>query len=203
MPTRLVTTVILARHGSIDLIGKALAGRAPGVHLNERGVSEAERLADNLANAPIAAIYVSPRERASETAAPLAARLRVPAQTCDEIDEIDFGRWTGLSFVKLNGEAEWRTWVERRSNAQPPGGESMVAVQKRVVDTIEQMRCNHLDQTIALVTHGDVIKAALAHYMGLTLDNLERFDIAPASVSVVAAGAGWAQVKLVNWTGAL
>lgn len=203
MPTRLVTTVMLVRHGSIDLIGKALAGRKPGVHLNERGHSEAQRLAEQLADAGISAIYVSPRERAAETAAPLAARLQLTAQVCDEIDEIDFGRWTGLSFVKLNGEAEWRTWVERRSRAQPPDGESIVAVQKRMVDAIERMRRDHADQAIALVTHGDVIKAALAHYVGLTLDNLERFDIAPASVSVVAAGAGWAQVKLVNWTGAV
>ena len=194
---------LLIRHASNDLVGKALAGRAPGVRLNAHGVREAEHLAERLGGENIAAIYVSPLERACETAAPLAGRLKLVPQKAGELHEVDLGDWTGRTFQELDSDPAWRVWVERRSEARPPNGESIVDVQRRVTSFIVSLRICHDGQTVALVSHGDVIKAALAHVMHISLDDLEGFDIAPASVSVVIAGAEWQQVKLVNDTGAL
>jgi probable phosphoglycerate mutase len=193
-----MTTFLLIRHASHDLLGKALAGRAKGVHLNERGRREAERLIERLEATAIAEIVVSPRERALETAAPLAARRRMTARVSGDFDEIDFGAWTGLTFDELSSDPRWRIWVEKRSVAQPPNGESFSAVHDRVLNGMERLRRTHTGQTIALVSHGDVIKAVLAHFLGMSLDHLERFHIAPASISVISIADRWAQVRLVN-----
>jgi broad specificity phosphatase PhoE len=198
-----VTTILLIRHASHDLLGNTLAGRMPGVTLNRKGRAEAERLAERLAHARIGSIHVSPRERARETAAPIAARLNLEPLVCGDLDEIEFGSWTGRAYPALAGDPAWALWVERRSAACPPAGESILAAQRRIVQCIARLCEECSDGTLALVSHGDLIKAALAHFLASSLDQLERFDIAPASVSVVAAGKGWAQVRLVNDTGSI
>jgi probable phosphoglycerate mutase len=197
------TVFLLVRHATNDLVGKAIAGRAPGVRLNEEGLRQARELAARLAPIPIAAIYVSPLERTRETAEPLSTRLKLTPRVATELHEIDCGGWTGKTFQELDRDPEWRTWVTRRTQARPPGGESIVEAQRRVVDAIMRLRRGHEGETIVLVSHGDVIKAALAHFLRVSLDDLESFDIAPASVSAIQAGTDWAQVKLVNDTGAL
>lgn len=199
----MATTFLLIRHAAHDWLGKGLAGRAPGVLLNAKGHSEAQGLPARLSGAGITAVYVSPRVRTRDTAAPLALHLGLTPAQEDGIDEIDFGDWTGKSFAQLSADPGWRVWVERRSLAEPPNGEPLHAAQKRVVEAIRRLRARHEGETVALVSHGDVIKAALAFYLGLSLDNLERFEIAPVSVSVLTTGAGWAQVRLINGCGEL
>ena len=197
------TVLLLVRHATNDFVGRAIAGRAPGVHLNEEGKRQAHGLAERLGTIPIAAIYTSPLERTRETAEPLAARLNITPRALDKLHEIDCGDWTGKTFPELDREREWQLWVTQRTQARPPGGESIIEVQRRAVDAIAQLRAEHEGETVVLVSHGDVIKAALAHFLRISLDDLETFDIAPASVSAIQAGVDWAQVKLVNETGAL
>jgi probable phosphoglycerate mutase len=196
--TENLTTFSFVRHGSHDLLGKALAGRSPDLRLNALGRYEAAAIVERLGRERIAAVYSSPQPRALETAAPLAAHLRLEPRIEPALDEIDFGDWTGRTFAALASDPQWRTWVEWRSFAQPPGGEAFAAVHRRVVEGMERLRRTHAGDTVALISHGDVIKAALAHCLGMSLDHLERFEIAPASVSVVAMGDGWAQVRRVN-----
>ena len=195
-----MTTFLLIRHASHDLLGKAIAGRAPGLRLNDIGRRESERLAARLARANIAEIITSPRERTLDTAQPLASRLNLRPAIDPAIDEIDFGTWTGATFDSLKSDPEWHRWCRQRGSARPPNGEPFIAVQQRIVAAIERLRASPGERTIALFSHGDVIKAALAYYLRISLDHLERFDIAPASVSVLATGDGWEQVKLVNDT---
>jgi probable phosphomutase (TIGR03848 family) len=196
-----VTTLLLIRHASHALVGKALAGRMDGVRLDERGRRQADVLAERLATSEIQAIYTSPRERTVQTATPLAQRLGLELSMEAAFDEIDFGDWTGKTFAELAGEPSWPVWVDRRSVAQPPNGEPFVDVQRRALDGIHRLRAAHPEHTVAIFSHGDVIKSVLAHFLGIGLDHLERFDVAPASVSIVAAGDGWAQVKLINGSG--
>jgi probable phosphoglycerate mutase len=196
-----MTTFFLIRHAAHDLVGKALAGRQPGVFLNFTGVREAARMVDQLAPAPLHAIYASPRERAQETAAPLAAARGLPVRLSPALDDIDFGQWTGRTFKELEADARWPIWCNRRTAAQPPGGETITQVQQRTVAELARLASIHRDESVALFTHCDVIKCALAHYLGMALDDLERFEIAPASVSVVLAGDGWSKVWRVNDTG--
>ena len=197
----MATVFLLIRHGSNDAIGKSLAGRAPGVRLNAQGLREAEQLVVRLERVAVSALYVSPLERAMQTAAPLAARLRLTPQIDPALHEVDFGAWTGKAFDELAADPHWAVWVDRRSEARPPGGESIVEVQRRIVSGLDRLRTTHTGETVALISHGDVIKSTLAFFLGLSLDRLERFEIAPASVSVLVAGDGWAQVKSMNETG--
>jgi broad specificity phosphatase PhoE len=194
-----VTTFLLVRHAAHDLLGKAMAGRAPGVALNEQGRLQAEALVGWLSAKTIAAIYSSPQQRAQETAAPLAAHRGLTVQVDHAFDEIDFGDWTGLPFERLRAEGErWRTWVEQKSIACPPGGEPFAQVQRRAMAGMERLANSHPEETLVVVSHADILKAVLAGILGMSLDHLERFEIAPASLSIVVTGQDWSQVKLVN-----
>jgi probable phosphoglycerate mutase len=198
-----VTTFLLVRHASHDLLGNALAGRSPAVRLNEAGRHEAQALAATVASLAVRAIFVSPQPRAVDTAQPLAERLQRAPQVDPALDEIDFGRWTGAAFEALARDPLWPTWVERRSIATPPGGESFAHVQARIVRCLQRLHGEYPEDLVAVVSHGDVLKAALAHYLRISLDHLESFELRPASVSVVTVRGAWSQVRVVNWSGAL
>jgi probable phosphoglycerate mutase len=195
------TTFLLIRHASHDLLGRVLTGRKVDVALNATGRDEASELGRRLSGVAIDALLVSPRERARATAEPIAASLDLVPRVLHDIDEVDVGAWGGAAFPDLEHDAEWKTWCERRSTARPPNGESIQAVQNRIVRAMTDIAVTHPGKTVAMISHGDVIKAALSHYLGLSLDHLERFAIGPASVSVVVCGDGWSQVKLVNDSG--
>jgi broad specificity phosphatase PhoE len=197
-----VTTFLLVRHAAHDLLGKVLAGRGGGLGLNELGRRQAQELVGRLAETRIGAIYCSPQQRAQETAAPLAAQRGIAIGTEQAFDEIDFGEWTGLPFERLREQGEaWRLWVEQKSIARPPGGEAFANARRRAVGGVERLLAVHPDETVVVVSHGDILKSILATVLGISLDHLQRFDLAPASLSVIAMGAEWAQVKLVNGMG--
>ena len=198
-----MTTFFLIRHGSHDLLGKVLAGRASGVHLNSTGRSEAERLPTRLGHPTVTAVYSSPLERARETAAPLAAQLGNEIRASDGVQEVDFGSWTGKSFAELADDEAWRNWNARRSIAATPGGETMAAAQQRVVTELERLAALHHGEHVAIVSHGDLIKAALMHYLGISLDLILRLEISPASVSTIVLDAEFVQIHSVNVTDAL
>jgi probable phosphoglycerate mutase len=193
-----VTTFLLVRHAAHDWLGRGLAGRMGDVSLNAQGWLQAEALVARLEGRPLHAIYSSPQPRATQTVAPLAGHRRLKVQVMPAFDEIDFGQWTGREFAALEGDPQWREWNERRGSARPPGGEAFADTQQRAVHGIEQLRVRHPERTVLVASHGDVIKAILATALGMSLDLLERFEVAPASVSVLEAGEGWVQVKLVN-----
>lgn len=184
------TTILLIRHGHTDAIGRRLVGRLPGVGLTDQGRQQASVLAAQLRDEPIAAIYASPLERAVQTAAPLADALGMPVHVCEALVEVDFGGWTGLTFDELEGRDDWRRFNTERSRAPVPGGEAAAAVQARIVGALERLRARHPSATIAVVSHADVIRAALLHYRGWSLDLFHRIEIAPASISMVRFGDG-------------
>ncbi|HWH67867.1 MAG TPA: histidine phosphatase family protein, partial [Candidatus Sulfotelmatobacter sp.] len=96
-----MTIFYLIRHGENDWVGKAIAGRSPGVHLNAAGRQQAEQLAKQLAAHPIQQLFSSPLERARETAEPLARRLGLEVQIAPALTEMDFGQWTGKTLAEL------------------------------------------------------------------------------------------------------
>jgi probable phosphoglycerate mutase len=197
------TTFLLIRHGAHDLLGKRIAGRGPGVHLNEQGRAQVESLAERLEHLPIRAVYSSPLERARETALPLAARLGLPLQVSEEITELDFGDWNGQTFEELRGQPEWNLFNSYRSGTRIPNGELMLEAQARMVAWMGRARERHPDGCVALVGHGDPIKAAVAYSLGVPLDLFQRLEISPASVSVLLLSDWGPQVLCVNHTGKL
>lgn len=198
-----MATFCLIRHAAHDWLARGLAGRLPGVSLNADGHEQAAHLAARLANAPLRAIYSSPLERAVQTAQPLAQRLNLPLQISEEINEIDFGDWTGQTFDQLNDEPQWAPFNAFRSGTRLPGGELMLEAQTRIVAHMERLRARHEGEHIALFSHGDIIKAALAYFLGVPLDVFGRLEISPASLSIIALDDYAPRILCVNDTGAL
>lgn len=185
----MTTTFFLIRHAAHDNVDDYLAGRMAGVSLGESGRAQALRLASHMASKPLAAICCSPRERTLETAKPIAIACSPDKITiCQELDEIDFGAWSGKTFEELNQDADWRVWNSRRQQARTPGGETMLDVQQRVTSLMQQLRKRYQNQSVALVSHADVIKAAVCKILGLPLGDCFRFDIDPASITTVVSG---------------
>ncbi|HZY17914.1 MAG TPA: histidine phosphatase family protein [Ramlibacter sp.] len=193
-----MTTFLFVRHAAHDWLGRGLAGRMPSVSLNAQGWLQAEALVGRLEPRPVHAIYSSPQPRARQTVGALAARRRLQVQVEPAFDEIDFGEWTGREFDSLRDDPGWQIWNARRSTASPPGGEAFEAVRRRAMAGVEALRLHHPDRTVLVASHADVIKAVVASVLGLSLDALESFEVAPASLSVVEAGEGWRQLRLLN-----
>ncbi len=198
-----MTTFLLIRHGKTDAIDQRIVGRMPGIHLNADGIAEAEDLAHRLSLLHVDAIYSSPLERAQETALPLAKKTGLNVRTSGGLLEVDFGEWTGLTFSELSERPAWKRFNRFRSSTAPPGGELMASVQARAVAELERLRGMHPSQTLALFSHGDVIKLLIAHYLGIPHDLFQRLLIDPASVSVLVVEERWAQVRCINITAAV
>ena len=194
------TTFHLVRHAAHDRVGSVLCGRMPGVSLGDAGREQARRLSGRFATEAVAAVHSSPLERARETAEPIAARLGRSVAVNEGLTEIDFGAWTGQAFADLDGGAAWTAWNGARGVSRPPGGESMLEAQSRIVRAMEVLRGAHLDGAVVLVSHGDVIKAALLYHLGLGLDAWPRIEVEPASISTLVVGGWGAKVVRLNET---
>lgn len=197
------TVLLLVRHGVTDATGKRLYGRSPGVHLSERGRAQAEGVAERLAALPIRAVFSSPLERCRETAAPIARKLGLRVRTERGVLETDMGAWTGRTFGQIRRSGLWRRILAVPSSARFPEGESLAEVHARTVKALEAIASRHPGEAAVVVSHGDPIRLALAHYAGTHLDHFQRLEVAPASVSAVAIGGGAPRVLRVNDTGDL
>jgi broad specificity phosphatase PhoE len=188
----------LLRHGEHGLLGRVLAGRMPGVGMTERGRAEIAAQAERLAGEKIAAIYASPLQRTRETAEIVAERLGLPIGFRDDLIELDFGEWTGATFDSIRADPRWQAWSTQRSLATIPGGESMRAVQQRVVATVVELSERHPHETVLLVSHGDVIRSALVFLLGMPLDFYNRIEIGQGSISTVRIDASGIRILALN-----
>jgi probable phosphomutase (TIGR03848 family) len=197
-----MTTFLFIRHAMCEPVGHAVAGRAPGVHLNEEGRIQAERLRDRLSAVAVSAIYSSPLERALETAGPIARGHGLSVLPAPGLIEIDFGHWTGRTLTDLDGVPEWKAFNSFRSGTRIPGGENMAEVLTRALSEVDRMARVHSapDALVAVVSHGDVLRALIAHFLGISLDLFQRLEVSPASVSVVALEDHGPRVLLLNST---
>jgi probable phosphomutase (TIGR03848 family) len=198
-----VTRFLLIRHGLHVFGGDRIAGRTAGVDLSPSGREQAQELVGRLAALPLDALYSSPIERTLETARPLAAARALTVQVRDDLSEIDYGDWTGAALDDLRGTPSWQQWNTFRSGHRAPGGEAMIAVQARIVSALRLLWERHGDASVAVVTHGDLIRAALAHCLGAPLDLLLRIEISTASVSILDYTGDGPYVRCVNSTGVL
>ena len=172
-----------------------LAGRTPGVRLDETGLAQAERTAARLAPVPVAAVVSSPLERCKQTARAVvraqAATLRVA--TDRGLTECDYGDWQGRPLKELAKEPLWKVVQTQPSAATVPGGESLASMQARVVDAVRRrdaaVEAEHGPGAVwVAVSHGDLVKAVLADALGMHLDLFQRINVGPASVSTVHYG---------------
>ena len=192
------TVALLIRHAHTDALGRILAGRGAAVPLSSAGRAQADRLGRTLAALPLAGIYTSPLERAVETARAIARHQAAPVQEDDDLNEIDFGEWTGRTFQELEPLEAWQAFNRRRASAVIPNGETPDLVQERMVGAITRLTGAHRGRTIAMVSHGDVIRSAVLYIAGSSLDLWDRFEISPASITAVAVSRNAFRLLYVN-----
>jgi probable phosphomutase (TIGR03848 family) len=178
------TRILLIRHGVNDYVKKGLlAGRTPGVHLNDDGRAQAQALAERLGGETIAAVYSSPLERCHETAAPLAERLGLELRPLEDVKETDCGDWTGQALEELRKLEAWAQVQVNPSGFRFPNGESMANIQFRMASALDSLQQRHTGETIAVFSHSDPIKLVLCFYIGMPIDLFQRLEISPASIS--------------------
>jgi broad specificity phosphatase PhoE len=219
------TVILLVRHGTTATTGTKLPGRAPGLHLAEAGLRQAEGVAARIARSSTAAkeagsngqkaekggkaeakkgvtaVYSSPLERTRETAAPIAAAVGCDVQIDDALIELDVGDWTGLDLKEAFKRPEWSTIQRYPSGFTFPNGESFVEMQGRMIGALGRLRTRHPGETVVAVSHADPIRAAVAYAMGTHLDLFQRVVVSPCSLTAIALSDGGPTVLTVNATG--
>jgi broad specificity phosphatase PhoE len=193
----MVERIHLVRHGHHAMLGHRLCGRMPGVQLDDLGCQQMSRCAEMIPGRPVA-IQSSPQRRALQSASILAWHFGLPVEIAPEADEIDYGEWTSLNFADLEGDTRWNRWNTRRGSSRPPGGESMRALQQRVVHHLEQLRRVQTYGAIIIVSHAEPIRAALLYYSRTRLDNFLSIEVAPASVSTLAVDRTGIRISRIN-----
>ena len=197
-----VPTVLLVRHGrSLANAGNILAGRSPGVDLDDTGRDQARALALRLVDIALAAVVSSPMQRCLQTAEPLladrvaASPLGTKPQKMDivvdeRLTECDYGDWTGSKLAALSKDPLWKVVQAHPSGVRFPGGEAMLDMQHRAVSAVRERdaaigREHGADALWVAVSHGDVIKSVVADALGVHLDEFQRIVVDPASVTVI------------------
>jgi probable phosphomutase (TIGR03848 family) len=195
--------VLLIRHALTESTGTRLTGTLPGFPLSDTGRAQAEVLAERMAPVKVHALYASPLERCVETADPIARSKGLTVSLVPALREVEYGRWTGRPLAQLARTALWKQVQQVPSTVRFPDGESLAEAQHRSVEALDALAARHPRGVVAVVTHADVIRLALAHYCGTHLDLYQRYIVHPASVSAVLIGSHMPRVLRMNDTGTL
>ncbi len=203
-----MATLILLRHARSSANGSGvLAGRTPGVGLDDTGTEQAGALPGRLEGLSLSALVVSPLRRCQDTVAELARAHGLTPTVEDRVTEVDYGDWTGRKVKELAEEPLWKVVQHHPSAAVFPGGEGLAHVQARAVAAVREHDARVTAEygrnaVWALCSHGDVIKAVLADALGLHLDGFQRIVAEPCSVSAVRYTDTRPFVLKINDTGA-
>lgn len=196
-----VTHVFLVRHGQTEwnVIQKVM-GKTP-IPLNELGRAQASVAGEVLKEVSVDALFHSPYLRTTETAARIAHfHPNLALEPHVALAEVNYGDWEGKSFEELRGHEAFAQYFSDPALARIPGGETMAEVQTRVVSLIEHCREQYVGQNVVLVSHSDVIKVALTHYLSLPLSAIHRLCINNGSISLLRLSGAFDRVVCVNRT---
>jgi broad specificity phosphatase PhoE len=198
----LAARLVLVRHGETAANREFRYIGSSDNALTQQGQTQALQLAEALSVLPVSAVYSSPRQRAFQTALPIAARHGLAVQVLDDLREVDFGTWEGLKRSEVlalsTQDAEQLHAWERDTALAPPGGESLEAMHVRVSALVEKLVQEHSDQTVVLVSHVGPIKAVLCSALGAPISSAFRIFLDPATISVVDWRHPHPVVRLMN-----
>lgn len=199
-----MTTMLLIRHGANDWVHGRLAGRIPGIHLNDTGRQQAQAVAQRLRDIPLAAVYASPLDRTMETAHAIVQERDVAITQVPDLREVDYGEWQGAELKVLYEHKLWPGVQYYPSGTRFPNGETLGEAQMRMVQALERLRAPHGDREVfAVVSHADLIKLACAYYIGMHMDLFQRLEIATCSVTAVRFTPMGPRLMAFNDTGSL
>jgi alpha-ribazole phosphatase/probable phosphoglycerate mutase len=190
-----VTRLLLIRHAQPEEDARGRCYGRLDVGLSREGEAAAERLADGLRPVEREGVYSSPRRRAVQTASRIG-----PPRLDERLCEIDFGELEGRTYEEVERERPelYRRWMESPTQVRFPGGESWADLRARVANAVADMLAANEGATIAVVTHGGVVRAVLADALGLPDERAFALDVGYARISVVDWFDSTAVVRLVN-----
>ncbi len=192
-------TIFLLRHGETAWNKeKRVIGRLE-IPLNRKGISQANRVARLLPNLEIHAIYSSPLKRALDTAQILLEQNKIPIKIEPELTEVAFGWWEGNRYDDIIKDESYRRFLRSPLKSAVPGGETIGDVQKRGLKAIHRAVLEIPEGRLLFVSHGDVIRAILCHYLRVPLEEYRRLRIDNGSLSVLEVDGSWAKIKFINY----
>ncbi|MCD2316591.1 histidine phosphatase family protein [Sphingomonas sp. IC-11] len=184
-----MTTIIhLVRHGAHADAGRVLTGRGGDDGLASIGRAQAAWAAERLGSQKVVHVESSPQRRTRETAGVIAAVCGAEPEIVEALDELDFGEWTGRVIADLDGDPDWTRWNSARSQARVPGGERMTDAVSRAVAHLNALGRQSWSGSVVCVSHADIIRGVVAHYLGLSLDRMLLFDVDPGSITSLVVG---------------
>jgi broad specificity phosphatase PhoE len=193
-------TILLVRHGETDWNRSGqIMGDQP-IPLNDRGRQQAQTLAHKLGGSAVSVILTSPVLRAAQTAEVLASILQCPLNHASGLREIGVGDWVNRYWQDLGDESARRDFYTKPYEAHPPGGETLWEIQQRAVAAVEQARRTHREGTLLFVSHADVIRTILSHYLRIELVQLRQMRIDHASVTALSLIENRAELLTLNST---
>jgi broad specificity phosphatase PhoE len=194
----LTNDLVLVRHATCERMDSILLGRTVDAALDTCGLREAAAMARSLASVSDPLIETSPRQRARQTAAAIAAHTGAEVATSPAIDEVDFGGWSGQTFAQLHEDPGWQTWNRQRASAATPAGERIEDVRTRTLEHLGRLQRAFPERPIILVTHAEIIRTVLLHWLGAPIDSYQRLVISPASLTRVRLGEHAVSIESIN-----
>lgn len=192
-------TLFLLRHGKTawNEEGRVMGRR--GIPLNRNGMLQAKRIARILPRLDIDAIYSSPLKRALETSRILVQENDLPMKIDSNLTEVAFGRWEGYRFEDLIQDEAYQRFLRDPIKATVPGGETIQDVQKRGLKVIRRATREFPQGRLLFVSHADVIRAIMCHYLRLPLEEFRRLRIDNGSLTALEVDGLWAEIKFMNY----
>jgi broad specificity phosphatase PhoE len=181
----MTTRFVLVRHAACAPTDTVLLGRSIDMPLDVRGCAQAHALAPGLAALAPTIVASSPRRRALQTATEIAAQAGCAVRILEELDEVDFGYWSGQRFAALAHDEHWQEWNAQRDTAATPAGETMASVCARALSGLRTLAREFDGATLIAVTHAEIIRTLLLRTRGMTMDRYWQLDVAPASTHIL------------------
>lgn len=189
--------LFLARHGETDYNRQWRYQGLTDLGLNQVGRRQAERLRHRLSLQPLDVIYTSKLKRAEDTAAIIARRRGVRVVPCENLAEIDFGKFEGLTYAEI--VEGYPDWEPDDSSFTAYGGESLGQLARRIRAFEKKLRSdNPADADVLIIAHSGSLRVLLCRLLGMNIGNWRRFRLAPASLTVIESSGQEPVLTLLN-----
>ena len=190
--------IVLVCHAGCPRMSSVLLGRSVDGPLDERGEGQARFVAQRLLGLPQLIVESSPRRRARHTAGIIASARDTTVRIAPQMDDIDFGRWSGQTFEALVTDPQWRRWNKYRRVSRTPAGDSIRDVQERVLSHFRKLEQAFDGETVVIVTHEEVIRSVVLLALQAPIDDYSRFAIGPASLTRLTVEGSQLRLDSVN-----
>ncbi|MEA1940444.1 MAG: histidine phosphatase family protein [Candidatus Caldatribacteriota bacterium] len=194
------TLIIFARHGECEGNIKGMFRGRTDFPLNERGLIQAQDLAQELKDYPIKYIFSSPLSRAKQTAEAIGKKCKVEVEIEEKFNNIELGNWEGRYKKEIEEQfpEEWKLWISNPEKLLVKDMETIYEVQKRAKECLDRLVLEHKGETLAVVTHRAVLKPLIAACLNIASPYFWRIHLDTASYSLLShrEGKGYCLIQL-------